>query len=313
MVKAGVSRRLAAIVAADVAGYTRLMEQDTDGTVAAWHSARTEVIDPTIASHSGRIVKHTGDGFLAEFPTAPDAVGCAVTMQKELAASSLAFRMGINLGDIVDDGEDIHGEGVNVAARLEGLAEPGGICISGMVFDMVRNRIDARFEDMGEQTVKHVTAPVRVWRWAEGQRTEPSTPVAATETRPAPALADKPSIAVLPFNNMSGDPEQEYFSDGITEDIITDLSKVRGLLVIARNSTFAYKDKAFNVSDVCRELGVGFALEGSIRKAGNRVRITAQLIDGTSGERFQGSYRDQFDHGCDPCFPRLRPGPFERS
>jgi adenylate cyclase len=262
----GVSRRLAAIPAADVAGYTRLMEQDTDGTVAAWHGARAEVIDPAISEYSGRIVKHTGDGFLAEFPTAQDAVSCALKMQEELAASSLDFRMGINLGDIIDDGEDIHGEGVNVAARLEGLAEPGGICVSGMVFETVRNRIKAPFEDMGEQTVKHVTAPVRVWRWAADQSVERLKPEAAAEARPALALPDKPSIAVLPFDNMSGDPEQEYFSDGITEDIITDLSKVSALFVIARNSSFTYKGKVVDVKQIAADLGVRYVLEGSVRK-----------------------------------------------
>ncbi len=292
----GNQRRLSAILAADVVGYTRLMEHDTDGTVAAWKSARSDIIDPAISHHSGRIVKHTGDGFLAEFSTVQDAVQCAISLQGGLASNALDFRMGVNLGDIIDDGEDIHGEGVNIAARIEALADAGGICVSGMVFDAVRNRIEAVFEDLGEQSVKHVSAPVRVYKiGAPGDAASPR-PSAA----PANELPDKPSIAVLPFTNMSGDPEQEYFSDGITEDIITDLSKVSGLFVIARNSAFVYKGTAFNIPDVCRELGVAFALEGSIRKAGNRVRITAQLIDGSSGghlwaERYDRELTDIFE------------------
>ena len=262
----GRQRRLSAILIADVAGYTRLIEQDTDGTVAAWQLARAEVIDPAIAEHSGRVVKLTGDGFLAEFPTVLQAVTCAISMREQFANSPLDFRMGVNLGDIIDDGEDIHGEGVNVAARLEGLAEPGGICVSGMVFETVRNRIKAPFEDMGEQTVKHVRAPVRVWRWAADQSVERLKPEAAAEARPALALPDKPSIAVLPFDNMSGDPEQEYFSDGITEDIITDLSKVSALFVIARNSSFTYKGKVVDVKQIAADLGVRYVLEGSGRK-----------------------------------------------
>ena len=299
MIDGGDQRRLSAILAADVVGYTRLMEQDTDGTVAAWKSARSDVIDPTISNHAGRIVKHTGDGFLAEFQTVQDAVNCALAMQDGLETSSLDFRMGINLGDIIDDGEDIHGEGVNIAARIEALADPGSIWVSGMVFEAVRNRVSTSFEDMGEHSVKHVSAPIRVYRIAgpndaaspsSGESPKVDAPASDAPTGDFP---DKPSIAVLPFNNMSGDPEQEYFSDGITEDIITDLAKVSGLLVIARNSTFVYKGKAFNVPDVCRELGVGFALEGSIRKAGTRVRITAQLIDGSSGGHIWGERYDR--------------------
>ena len=290
----GQERRLSAILAADVAGYTRLMEQDTDGTVAAWQAARSDTIDPAITDHSGRIVKHTGDGFLAEFSTVLAAVKCAVAMQRKLKPSPLDFRMGVNLGDIIDDGEDIHGEGVNIAARIEALGEPGGVSISGGVYDQVRNRLEYRFENLGEHEVKHVSALVRVYR------------VVYDDDRPARAevghlaLPDQPSIVVLPFENMSGDPEQEYFAHGMTEDIITDLSKISGLFVIARNSAFVYKDKTFNVADVCRELGVKFALEGSIRKAGNRVRITAQLIDGASGghhwaERYDRDLTDIFE------------------
>ena len=294
-------RRLSAILAADVVGYTKLMEQDTEGTVDAWKAACTNIIDPTISSHSGRIVKHTGDGFLAEFSTVQDAVKCAIAMQSDLGTCPLDFRMGINLGDIIDDGEDIHGEGVNIAARIEALADPGSIFVSGMVFEAVRNRVSATFEDMGEHSVKHVSAPIRVYRISGNKDAENFDPAGAPAAdAPAGDMPDKPSIAVLPFENMSGDPEQEYFSDGITEDIITDLSKVSGLLVIARNSTFIYKGKAYNVPDVCRELGVGYALEGSIRKAGNRVRITAQLIDGSSGghlwaERYDRELTDIFE------------------
>ena len=241
-----VQRRLAAVLAADVASYTRLMEQDTDGTVAAWRAARDEVIDPFVADRSGRIVKLTGDGFLAEFPTVQDAVECAVAMQKSLANSSLDFRMGINLGDIVDDGQDIHGEGVNIAARLEALADPGGICVSGEAHAVVRNRVDFDFEDLGERSVKHVSAPVRVYAInLEGS---------AIQADPAPAAADKPSIAVLPFANLSHDPEQEYFADGMTEDLITDLSKKSGLFVTSRSSSFAFKGKSLAAGDVARRL-----------------------------------------------------------
>ena len=227
-----VQRRLAAVLAADVAGYTRLMERDTDGTVAAWQSAREDVIKPSVADHSGKIVKLTGDGFLVEFPTIQDAVNCAIAMQEELASSSLDFRMGVNLVDIVDDGEDIHGEGVNIAARLEALADSGSICISGMVYESIRNRIDAKFEDLGEQAVKNVSAPVRAYAIRLG--------AAVVEVAPA-SSAEKPSIAVLPFDNLSGDPEQQYFSDGMAEDLITDLSKISNLSVAARNSSFSFK------------------------------------------------------------------------
>jgi TolB-like protein/cytochrome c-type biogenesis protein CcmH/NrfG len=286
-------RRLVAVLIADIAGYTRLMEQDTDGTVAAWQTARREVIKPVIADHSGKIVKLTGDGFLVEFSTVQNAVNCAIVMQRGLASSSLDFRMGINLGDIVDDGEDIHGEGVNIAARLEGLADPGGICISGDVYNQVRNRIEATFENLGDQKVKNVATPVRVYAIRTDGSAAPSASV-------APAPADKPSIAVLPFNNLSGDPEQEYFADGITEDIITALSKLRWFLVIARNSTFVYKGKAVDIKQVARELSVDYVVEGSIQKSGNRIRISAQLIDGTTGnhlwaEKYDRELADIFD------------------
>jgi adenylate cyclase len=266
-------RRLSAILAADVVGYTRRMEQDTDGTVAAWNSARSDIIDPTISNHSGRIVKHTGDGFLVEFQTVQDAVMCAVAMQDELSASSLDFRMGISLGDIIDDGEDIHGEGVNIAARIEALAEAGGIYISGDVYNQVRNRVDQHFEDIGEHEVKHVSEPVRVYRIGVGG-VEPIV-MGTTDFD----LPDKPSITVLPFDNMSGNPEQEYFADGIADDLTTALSRFDWLFVIARNSAFTYKGKAVDVKQVGRELGVRYVLEGSVQRAGDRVRINAQLVD----------------------------------
>jgi adenylate cyclase len=268
------------------------MEQDTDGTVAAWQAARQEVIKPTVANHSGKIVKLTGDGFLVEFSTVQDAVNCAIAMQRGLASSNLDFRMGVNLGDIVDDGEDIHGEGVNVAARLEGLADPGGICISGDVYNQVRNRVDAILEDMGQQKVKNVSVPVQVY----AVRFDSSAAASAPAT---PVISDKPSIAVLPFNNLSGDPDQDYFADGMTEDIITGLSRFRSLFVIARTSTFAYKGRSPDVREVARDLGIRYVVEGSVRRGGERIRITGQLIDAETGnhlwaERYDRKLEDMF-------------------
>jgi adenylate cyclase len=289
----GQQRRLSAILAADVAGYTRLVEQDTDGTVAAWQAARADIIDPAVSEHSGRIVKHTGDGFLAEFSTVQDAVRCAITMQEGLPESLLDFRIGINLGDVIDDGEDIHGEGVNIAARIEALANPGGICISGGVYDQVRNRLDHRFEDLGEHEVKHVSAPVRVYR------------IVVSHIRPVEkvtsdlALPEKPSIAVLPFENLSGEPEQQYFADGLSEDLITALTRWRSFPVIARNSSFGYKDKTIDIKRVARELGVRYVLEGSVRKVGARVRITAQLVDGMNAHHL---WAEKYDRELDDIF-----------
>jgi len=298
-------RRLAAILAADLVGYSRLIRADEEGTLAALKALRGDLIDPKIAEHHGRIVKLMGDGMLVEFASVVDAVRAAVGMQQSVAernaalsqAERMEFRIGVNLGDVVIDGDDIHGDGVNLAARLEGLAEPGGIYVAAAVYDQVRDRIDVAFEDLGEREVKNIDRPVRVWRWVHDNAA--STHDAAGATNPSP-LPDKPSIVVLPFDNMSRDPEQEYFSDGISEDIITDLSKVSGMLVIARNSAFSYKGKTFNIPDVCRDLGVRFALEGSVRKAGNRVRVTAQLIDGSSGghlwaERYDRDLTDIFE------------------
>jgi len=287
-------RRLAAILAADVAGYTRLVEQDTDGTVAAWKSARDNVVKPLVDKKSGHIIKFTGDGFLVEFPSVQDAVACAIALQEDLGSSSLNFRIGINVGDITDDGGDVHGEGVNIAARLEALAEPGGICISGDVYNQVRNRIDAVFKDMGEQEVKHVSRPVSVFAINPTQQK-----TSDQLTSPNPALPDKPSIAVLPFSNMSGDPEQEYFSDGITEDIISELSRFREFFVIAKNSSFIFKEQNINVSEVASKLGVQYVIEGSVRRAANRVRITVQLVDGATTNHI---WADRYDREMDDIF-----------
>jgi adenylate cyclase len=296
-------RRLAAIVSADVAGYSRLMGRDESGTLAALKALRQEVVDPAIAKHGGRIVKTTGDGLLLEFPSVVNAVRCAFEVQQAMAAKiadvpedrRITFRIGINIGDIIVDGDDIFGDGVNVAARLQEIAEPGGICISTRVHEDVRDRLDTVFDNGGVQTLKNIARPVQVWRWSAGTSV-PSRPVSAPTALPLP---DKPSIAVLPFQNMSGDPEQEYFADGMAEDIITALSRFKSLFVIARNSSFAYKGKSPDMRQVGRELGLRYVLEGSVRKAGNRLRITAQLIDATSGvhawaDRFEGSLEDAF-------------------
>jgi adenylate cyclase len=296
-------RRLAAILAADVAGYTRLMHTDENATMSAWWSVRQEVIDPYIGEHGGRIVKHTGDGFLAEFGTVLDAVQCAAAIQREQAVRNadvptdrrMDFRIGINLGDIVVDSEDIYGDGVNIAARIESLAEPGGISVSGSVYDQVRKKVDLTFEDMGEQTVKNISEPIHVYAIMLEQ---PARSV-GTADKESLEMPDRPSIAVLPFDNMSGDPDQEYFSDGLSEDIITDLSKVSALFVIARNSVFNYKGRNVGVQKLSRELGVRYVVEGSVRKSGNRVRITAQLIDGMNGghlwaERYDRNLTDVF-------------------
>src|SRR6266850_1564997 len=282
--QARVERRLAAILAADVAGYSRLIEADEEGTLGRLKALRAEIIDPNIAEHKGRIVKATGDGLLVEFASVVDAVRCAAELQAAMAESNaplpqerrIAFRIGINVGDIVVEDGDIFGDGVNVAARLEGLAEPGGICISARVQEDAVGRLDLAFEDMGEQALKNIARPVRAYRVVTAAGS------ASAQKRSGPALPDKPSIAVLPFANMSGDPEQEYFVDGMVEEIITALSRIRWLFVIARNSSFSYKGQAPDVKEVGRELGVRYVLEGSVRKGGNGVRITGQLIDTTS-------------------------------
>jgi adenylate cyclase len=294
-------RRLAAIFAADVAGYSRLIGADEEGTLARLKAHRRELIDPTIAEHQGRIVKTTGDGVLAEFASPVKAVRCAIDVQHGMAGRNagvpegqrIEFRIGINLGDvIVEDDGDIYGDGVNVAARLENIAEPGAVYISRTVRDFVDGTPELVLEDLGERELKNIARPVQVFRIA------PPQTAGAAQAGP-PAVPHKPSIAVLPFTNMSGDAEQEYFSDGITEDLITDLSKISGLFIIARNSSFAYKRRSVKVQEIGRDLGVRFVLEGSIRKVGNRVRITAQLIDAGSGghlwaERFDRELTDIF-------------------
>ena len=297
-------RRLVAILAADLAGYSRLMSVDEEGTHETLKAHLRELVDPKIAEHRGRIVKNTGDGFLAEFPSVVDAVRCAVEMQRGMAERNastppekrIEFRIGINLGDVIAEDYDIFGDGVNVAARLEALAAAGGICVSRVVRDQVRDRLDYTFEDLGEQKVKNIARPVRMYRVRDHaapieQRVPASSP-------PLP-LPDKPSIAVLPFANMSGEPAQEYFVDGMVDEIITALSRIRWLFVIARNSSFTYKGRPVDVKQVARELGWRYVLEGSIRKAGNRVRITGQLIDTNTGAHI---WADRFDGALDDIF-----------
>jgi adenylate cyclase len=295
-----VQRRLAAILAADVAGYSRLIGADEEGTIARLRALRRELIDPAIAAHRGRIVKTTGDGILIEFPSVVDAVRCAVEVQREMTAKDapqdkrIAFRVGIHIGDVVVEGDDLLGDGVNVAARLESVAEPGGVYISEDVYRQIRDRVPSKFIDTGEQQLKNIVRPMRVYRLAN------DLSIAPPRSGIALPLPDKPSIAVLPFTNMSGDPEQEYFTDGMVEDIVSALSRIGWLFVIARNSSFTYKGKTVDVKQVGRELGVRYVLEGSVRKAGSRVRITGQLIDAMTGghiwaDRFDGALEDVFD------------------
>lgn len=294
-----IERKLAAILAADVAGYSRLMGSDEEGTLRLLKSHLNELVEPHIAAHRGRIVKRTGDGLLVDFSSAVEAVRCAVAIQAGMVDrnrtttedSRIEFRIGINLGDVIIEGGDIYGDGVNIAARLEGLAEPGGIFVSRAVRDSIRDKLGLVLEDLGEKPVKNIARPVRVFRIGRGRG---DGPVASP-----PSVPDRPSIAVLPFTNMSGDSEQEYFSDGISEDLITDLSKVSALFVIARNSSFTYKGKTVKVQEIGRELGVRFVLEGSIRKVGNRVRITAQLVDALSGGHL---WADRFDRDVTDIF-----------
>jgi len=303
----GPERRLAAVLAADMVGYSRLMEVDETGTLARLKTHRIELIDPAIAKNRGRIIKTTGDGMLVEFHSVADAVLCAAEVQRRMArrntdvapARWIQFRIGINLGDVIVEGNDIFGDGVNVAARLEMLAEPGGICVSGAVRDQVGDRLDdVAFEDLGDQNVKNISRPIRVFR----VRFEPdpkTAPEGAKDVAVATAMSKKPSIAVLPLVNMSGDPEQEFFADGLTEDIITELSRFHDLLVISRNSTFVHKGKAVKVQEVAREFGVEYVLEGSVRKAGDRIRVTVQLIDAETdrhiwAERYDRELEDIF-------------------
>ena len=296
-----VQRRLAAILAADVAGYSRLTGVDEEGTIARLRALRRELIDPAIAAHGGRIVKTTGDGILIEFPSVVEAVRCAAEVQRGTATRNanvaadrrIEFRIGIHLGDVVVESDDLLGDGVNIAARLEGIAEPGGICLSGDAYRQVKGKIDLAVRDLGEQQLKNIAESVRAYRLGD----EFSTTAVSRAAMPLP---DKPSIAVLPFQNMSADPEQEYFADGIVEEIITALSRFRHLFVIARNSSFFYKGRAVNLKQVGRELGVRYVLEGSVRKAANKVRITGQLIDASIGthlwaDRYEGPLEDIFD------------------
>ena len=316
-----VERRLAAILAADVAGYSRLMANEEEGTLAALKAIRRELADPKIAEHRGRVVKTTGDGLLVEFPSVVDAVRCAVDVQRALGerGGPIQFRIGINLGDVIIDDGDIFGDGVNIAARLEGLADPGGICISARVHEDVAGKVDAAFEDIGEPELKNIGRRVRVYR------IRLATSAKVLTTTPSLALPDKPSLVVLPFQNMSGDPEQEYFADGMVEEITTAIARLPWIFVIARNSAFTYKGTSVDVKRVARELGVRYVLEGSVRKAGNRVRITGQLIDTATGAHI---WADRFDSAFDDIFelqdqvassvagaiePRLRLSEIERA
>jgi TolB-like protein len=287
-------RRLAATLVADVVGYSRLMEADETGTLAALKERRKTILEPVVKAHGGRTVKLMGDGVLIEFASAVEAVEAAVDLQARFAAADegiaearrIVLRIGINLGDVVGEGDDIFGDGVNVAARLEALAGPGGICVSAKVHEEVRSKAGVTFEDIGERQLKNIATPVRVFGW--GPAGVPSAPVST-----------RPSIAILPFDNMSGDPEQQYFSDGVTEDIITALSRFRSLFVIARNSSFAFRGQAITVSDIARRLGVGYVLEGSVRRSGSRVRITAQLIEAASGNHV---WSERYDRGLEDVF-----------
>jgi len=303
-----VERRLAAILAADVAGYSRLTGLDEEGTHVRLRERLRGLADPKISEHRGKVVKHTGDGVLAEFGSVVDAVRCAIEVQRGMAEQNatmpqvkrIEFRIGIHVGDIIVDDNDIFGDGVNIAARLEGIAEPGGVCISDDAQRQVRGKVDFAFEDMGPQNLKNIVEPMRAWRLrmnASGSAAAPIEP--PVESTQALALPNKPSIAVLPFQNMSGDPEQEYFADGMVEEIITALSRFKWLFVIARNSSFTFKGQAVDVKEVGRRLGVRYVLEGSVRKASGKVRISGQLIDAVTGthiwaDRFERDLTDIF-------------------
>lgn len=302
-----IERRLAAVLAADVAGYSRLMGTDEVGTLQILKAHRRELIDPSIAYFRGRIVKTTGDGMLVEFASAVDAVTCAMDVQSKMkernagAARPITFRIGINVGEIIIDAGDIFGDGVNLAARLESECEPGGVRLSGSAFEQVRGKTEFVFDDLGERYLKNIDRPVRLYAVRSGGESIDDTVAQSSRRRDGAALAlpDRPSIAVLPFTNMSGDPEQEYFADGVVEDIITALSRFKSLFVIARNSSFAYKGKSADVRQVGRELGVRYLLEGSVRKSTNRLRITGQLIDTMSGKHL---WADRFDGSSDDVF-----------
>jgi adenylate cyclase len=300
MAEERIARRLAAILAADVVGYSRMMGADEEGTLAAIKAVRRELLHPKVAEHQGRIVKTTGDGALVEFPSAVDAVRFALDAQRGAAERNanisedrrIEFRIGINVGDIISDDGDIYGDGVNIAARIEPLAEPGAICLSDNAYQQIKGKLSLDVIDMGERQLKNIAQPVRVYSIRSGGGT-------GADARPALSLPDRPSIAVLPFQNMSGDAEQDYFVDGMVEDIITGLSRIKWLFVIARNSTFTYKGRAVDVKQVGRELGVRYVLEGSVRKAGDRVRITGQLIDTATGAHL---WAERYDRKADDIF-----------
>jgi len=296
-----VERRLAAILAADVVGYSRLMERDEAGTLATLKSRRTDILQPMVSKHHGRVIKLMGDGVLVEFASAVNAVACAVELQAAMDNANagvaegqrIVLRVGINLGDVMVEGSDLYGDGVNIAARLESLSEPGGLCISASVFEHVSGKLPHSFVSLGPQSLKNIGRPIQIYRLAGKDGPMPAVPVAELP------LPDKPSIAVLPFDNLSGDPDQEYFADGMVEEMITALSRMRWLFVIARNSSFAYKGQAVDVKRIGRELGVRYVLEGSVRKAGNKVRIAGQLIDAATGAHL---WADKFDGGLDDIF-----------
>jgi TolB-like protein/class 3 adenylate cyclase len=301
-------RRLAAILAADVAGYSRLMGADEEGTHERLRAQRRELAEPKIGEHSGRIVKTTGDGILAEFPSVVDAVRCAAELQRAMIDREagvpedrrIRFRIGINLGDVIVEDDDIFGDGVNVAARLEALAEPGGICVSRVVRDQVRDKLPYAFEDLGEQNVKNIARPVRVYALRpEAVAALPGSSPPTTPPIPQPAVAPRLSIVVLPFANLSNDPEQQYFADGITEDLTTDLSRIADMVVISRSTAFTFQGKRVDIKQINRELCVRYVLEGSVRRSGNRIRVNAQLIDAETdahlwAERFDGDASDLF-------------------
>ena len=307
MAEERVQRRLAAVVAADVVGYSKMMGRDEAGTHARLKSLRAEFLHPKVTEYGGRIVKTTGDGSLIEFPSAVDAVSHAIDVQRGMAernanvpsSQQIQFRLGINVGDIIVDEDDIYGDGVNVAARLEDIAEPGGICVSSIVKESIGNRVDVAYADGGEVMVKNIDRPIRVWRWHPRGEPPLHGPQSATPDA-APALPNKPSLAVLPFENLSSDPEQGFLADGLVDEVITALSRFRTFAVVARNSTFAYKGRAVDVRSVARDLGVRYILEGSVQRSGDKIRVTAQLIEGASGahvwaEKFEGVVSDIFD------------------
>ena len=298
------TRKLAAILVADVVGYSRLAGADEERTLARLRALRSDLIDPTIAVHHGRVVKRTGDGIIIEFRSVVDAVRCAMEVQNGMVERNaglpperrIEFRVGIHLGDVVEESDgDLMGDGVNIAARLQGIADPGGICLSEDAYRQVRDRIKEAFADLGEKELKNIARPVRAYAIILDRKSTQSEPIG-----PILALPDNPSIAVLPFQNIGSDPEQEYFADGMVEEIITGLSRIKWLFVIARNSSFAYKGKSPDIRQVGRELGVRYVLEGSVRKSGNRVRVTGQLIEAEAGahvwaDKFDGAFEDAFD------------------